>query len=178
MVGSPFHVAATTRGFPFGRSRSARTGDPHGSVFLRIGARSPESAPRAASPPTIPFMGPFSGVPLARAARSPRSLDQPPPPAIDVDGRGERLAHDRRRDPHRGGDVAGDRAPPRRPPLRGPGRRADRARQDQAIRLVRSVSSRPVVSRSSAGEDPSRHREHPSGTEPCVVVHDLDIGRT
>ena len=37
---------------------------------------------------------------------------------------------------------------------------------------------RPVVSRSSAGEDPSRHREHPSGTEPCVVVHDLDIGRT
>ena len=131
---------------------------------------------RAIGRPTPPVhvSPPRPGTP----ARSPRSLDQPPPPAIDVDGRGERLAHDRRRDPHRGGDVAGDRAPPRRPPLRGPGRRADRARQDQAIRLVRSVSSRPVVSRSSAGEDPSRHREHPSGTEPCVVVHDLDIGRT
>ena len=40
------------------------------------------------------------------------------------------------------------------------------------------ADSRTAELLSSAGEDPSRHREHPSGTEPCVVVHDLDIGRT
>ena len=66
--------------------------------------------------------------------------------------------------------------PPRRPSLRGPGRGAGVAPQDQPVALLGALTSRPPMGRALNLEPPRRHGEDPARTEPCVVVHGLDIG--
>ena len=116
--------------------------------------------------------------PRGRWASAVQPAGPVPSPTVPVgrELRRQRLADLTRRPVEPRREPASDGPPPRRPALRGPGRGAGVAPEDQPVALLGALTSRPPMGRALNLEPPRRHGEDPARTEPCVVVHGLDIG--
>ena len=137
--------------------------------------RGPPRRPRL-RPGRPPLLDGDAGeTPSAAVGRRGRSSSSPTVP-VGRELRRQRLADLTRRPVEPRREPASDGPPPRRPALRGPGRGAGVAPQDQPVALLGALTSRPPMGRALNLEPPRRHGEDPARTEPCVVVHGLDIG--
>ena len=165
-------AAGSVRPRPAGLSESS-AGGTRGRTGRAIARRAP--LPGGAAPAAPNQSRPN---PRGRWASAVQPAGPVPSPTVPVgrELRRQRLADLTRRPVEPRREPASDGPPPRRPALRGPGRGAGVAPEDQPVALLGALTSRPPMGRALNLEPPRRHGEDPARTEPCVVVHGLDIG--